>query len=416
MNNLDSHCAADKPDHNGRENDFRPMVDMADPHLLNSVFKTQDMGNSFLSPSGQLTITDPFKEIASTFNNDNFKNGTWTISETISPDQFSLNISFKASDAAICDSQASSAAQSAIDSSSAGSSTAGDTGATKSNGDSANSVATTPGDQGQAPATASDGNTTSTVSTAESASSVKSGDSNVTASADNSNSVSQVQTGDTLATDPVTGAPRSVAALESMMGTNPGTGGNDVIIPDMKYIGLTKIRDHATPEQLAAGLEGIPVLNSGTITSSDALKKWVDSLGAEEQSHPGSITLIEGANEVNNWPVQFDGKTGPEAAIAQQQALYQAVHENSTLQEAGTKVVLGTSLDWAATGNWGKFNANPISSTYRWPTRRHNERSSLPFGFDTSPRPSHQPEQPLWLIHRCQRKSSRIRHQRSGDL
>lgn len=74
------------------------MVDLADPWLMNQVFKPQNScAQSPWSQSGELMFNDPFKQFESAWNNNNndYKNGTWNFSETISKDQFSLNISFK---------------------------------------------------------------------------------------------------------------------------------------------------------------------------------------------------------------------------------------------------------------------------------------------------------------------------------
>ena len=49
------------------------------------------------------------------------------------------------------------------------------------------------------------------------------------------------------------------------------------------------------------------------------------------QAVPGSVIAIEGANEVNNWPVTYNGVSGLQGALALQQDLYAAVHANPAL-------------------------------------------------------------------------------------
>lgn len=98
MSNLESNqCGADRIQQPAPEqNTQKPMVDMADPYLMNQVFKPQDSSApSPWSQSGELMFNDPFKQIESAWNNNDYKNGTWNISETISKDQFSFNMSFK---------------------------------------------------------------------------------------------------------------------------------------------------------------------------------------------------------------------------------------------------------------------------------------------------------------------------------
>lgn len=76
------------------EHSSTPMVDMADPKLMSSVFKQAFKSNISNSETGDIIFDSPFKNLEA-WEKGKFKNGTLSISETISPDNFSLNISFK---------------------------------------------------------------------------------------------------------------------------------------------------------------------------------------------------------------------------------------------------------------------------------------------------------------------------------
>jgi hypothetical protein len=58
----------------------------------------------------------------------------------------------------------------------------------------------------------------------------------------------------------------------------------------------------------------------------------VSRMHAFETSHPGAIAMIEGPNEVNNWPVTYGGRGGKAGALAFQRALSKAVRADPVLR------------------------------------------------------------------------------------
>lgn len=60
----------------------------------------------------------------------------------------------------------------------------------------------------------------------------------------------------------------------------------------------------------------------------DVVIAWLDAF---EAKFPGQILAVEGPNEVNHWPVDFNGVSGRDGAIAYQAALYKAVHADPKL-------------------------------------------------------------------------------------
>jgi hypothetical protein len=103
----------------------------------------------------------------------------------------------------------------------------------------------------------------------------------------------------------------------------------------MKFLGLNAMRDMgaqnaAVYDTMAnAGFKfdffapgGQYELDVGTLTQ---------RLHSFAANHPGSIVSLEGANEVNNWPLTYNGMTGNAGAAAYQQAFFNAASGDSLL-------------------------------------------------------------------------------------
>ena len=138
----------------------------------------------------------------------------------------------------------------------------------------------------------------------------------------------------------------------------------------LNYLGVRFVRDHAIgpkmqPESLqnfekfgAAGISFDMIVNGGDIPRNLA------NLSAYEQKHPGAIHAIEGPNEVNNWPVSYDGKTGTAGAVAYQQALYDAVKADPVLKD----VPVYNFTNWPYSAGKSDFaNIHPYAKKGRQP-------------------------------------------------
>ena len=97
------------------------------------------------------------------------------------------------------------------------------------------------------------------------------------------------------------------------------------VISAMQYLGLSTLRD-VTPDPTYAPTWAAygAIANAGikfdflTQVSGDLnLSTIISSLHAFEAVHPGSIAAIEGPNELNIYPVTYNGITDPYAAGAQ---------------------------------------------------------------------------------------------------
>jgi hypothetical protein len=99
------------------------------------------------------------------------------------------------------------------------------------------------------------------------------------------------------------------------------------VISDLAYLGITNIRDQL-PQ---AGSSSIPIQNEATALNTMAadgikfdlgiyttdVQADIASLNAMETADPGSIIAVEGPNEVNNFPVSYNGATGVAAGTPQ---------------------------------------------------------------------------------------------------
>lgn len=160
------------------------------------------------------------------------------------------------------------------------------------------------------------------------------------------------------------------------MGVNIHVGETDTpyrnlsqIIAALRDLGTDNVRDSAQAfppggngrfARLArAGLQFDFILRGSIGTK----LRWLDSL---EQRFAGSVSAIEGPNEVNNWPVRFDGKTGTAAAVAFQAKLYAAVKADPVL--AAVPVYNFTDYP-AAAGRADFANIHPYPKHGRQPMR-----------------------------------------------
>jgi hypothetical protein len=119
------------------------------------------------------------------------------------------------------------------------------------------------------------------------------------------------------------------------------------VLADLRYLGLNQVRDGLTDgqngsapfasfETLAkAGVQFTFVAQASTSAELSALVALYDQL---QQAAPGSVAAVEGANEINNQPVRFDGVGGIQGALDLQAALYKAVH--------GDPLLAGTAVDY----------------------------------------------------------------------
>ncbi len=160
-------------------------------------------------------------------------------------------------------------------------------------------------------------------------------------------------------------APEAASTFVQNLGINthlgyPRTayyGQSQNVISALQYLGINTIRDEppgynhdptttaATNAVAAAGVQLDALLvGNGAVDITDTIAETA----AFEQAYPGSIAAIEGPNEINGWPITYDGITDNYAAGVQvTQDLWTAVHNNPSLEAVP---VYALTLSYGITG------------------------------------------------------------------
>jgi hypothetical protein len=151
------------------------------------------------------------------------------------------------------------------------------------------------------------------------------------------------------------------------------------VIADLHYLGITQVRDGISNgaggsapvssyiSMAQAGIQFTFLLSSNDHSNADILAQLA-LFNQVEAAAPGSIIALEGPNEINNFPVTFDGSTGLAGALAMQAALYADVAADPTLAgvavdyftgyDAGT-IALGPLLPAAGLANFDNQHPYP---------------------------------------------------------
>jgi len=176
--------------------------------------------------------------------------------------------------------------------------------------------------------------------------------------------------------------------------TNTAYGNLSAVRSGLSYLGFQNVRDGAdgaTSGSLAANKTlasqgvhfDIEVPTPATLSS---FHTYVDQL---QSAYPGAITSIEGPNEVNGWPVTYNGLTGTAGAIALQTDLYNMLRADPLFAKTPIyNFTLASSnlSDYQALGNLsGIANAMPQHYYYGggsvagwWPTELSFAQAVVP--------------------------------------
>jgi hypothetical protein len=133
-------------------------------------------------------------------------------------------------------------------------------------------------------------------------------------------------------------------------------------LTDLRYLGTTNARDSYDPTQASIystlGQAGIKfdfvMYAGGSVTISD-IQTELSQLDQLESAAPGSVAAVEGPNEVNNWPITYNGQTSLGSAITFQTDLYSLAHADSSLP--GVKVYYFTGY------GMGSYASGPNPAT-----------------------------------------------------
>ena len=138
-----------------------------------------------------------------------------------------------------------------------------------------------------------------------------------------------------------------------------------LVINELNYLGIDHVRElmggtdayaQNIYQQLAANGDKFDfIVSTGGAQDLAATMTTLDLIA---QTNPGAIVSVEGSNEINLWPITYNGLTGMAAGVAWQQALYAAVKADPNL--AGLPVINltlggGTPEEYQALGNLSAF-------------------------------------------------------------
>ena len=129
------------------------------------------------------------------------------------------------------------------------------------------------------------------------------------------------------------------------------------VVSDLQYLGISHVRDslidasHLPSYELAAsrGITFTFIMGGGsqTTASMNATLGLVQQVAATAQ---GSVKAVEGPNEINNWPVTYNGVTGLQGALNLQGDLYGAVHGDPALKNVAVDYFTGYDAGSVAAG------------------------------------------------------------------
>jgi hypothetical protein len=136
------------------------------------------------------------------------------------------------------------------------------------------------------------------------------------------------------------------------------------VISDLAFLGIDQVRDanlnpanqgQSSYAALAvAGIKFDLIVGGGR-----PISQSMASLDAFVQAHPGAVEAVEGPNEVNNWPITYNGLSGDPAYIAFQSALDGAVKGDSLLSGA---FVYGLTGSYAIVSGFDFANIHPYAN------------------------------------------------------
>ncbi len=149
-----------------------------------------------------------------------------------------------------------------------------------------------------------------------------------------------------MATTNVTSTPQpmTAAAFINTLGIDghvstgaSGYGNTTNVLNDLNYLGLHNVRDGdngalSTLITMAkAGVKFDFLMAGGGSLTTATIQNEFSVIDQVAQAVPGSVLAVEGANEINNFPVTYNGVSGAQGAINMQQAIYSMAHADASL-------------------------------------------------------------------------------------
>jgi hypothetical protein len=143
------------------------------------------------------------------------------------------------------------------------------------------------------------------------------------------------------------------------------------ILADINYLGIYHARDNVPNingglpyvhgRQSMEMLMGAGVQFDMAFASKRDIQEQIDMVKSLKATHPDSIVAVEGPNEINNFPVTYQGLTGETAALNYQRDLYSMVHADSALSGIPVYFLTGASQQSTIAGLGNFANDHPYT-------------------------------------------------------
>jgi hypothetical protein len=154
-------------------------------------------------------------------------------------------------------------------------------------------------------------------------------------------------------------------------------------LADMQYLGIINLRDSYNSywESIytALGDAGIKfdflMATGGTWTTS-TLQSAISAINSFVATAPGSVCALEGPNEINNWPITYNGVGGLQGGVNFQKDLYSMAHSDSSLP--GAVVYYFTGYDYGIISGGPGPNPETTSDLADYDNQHPYLRSGVP--------------------------------------
>ncbi|WP_158930077.1 hypothetical protein [Acidisphaera sp. S103] len=130
-----------------------------------------------------------------------------------------------------------------------------------------------------------------------------------------------------------------------------GYGNTTNVLSDLSYLGIDNVRDGedgslATLETMAAaGIKFDFLLAGGGTYVPSVITGELSVIDEVEASTAGSVYAVEGANEINNFPITYNGVGGQTGAVDMQEAIYSYTKADTNLPGVNVFYFTGYSGD-----------------------------------------------------------------------
>jgi hypothetical protein len=144
--------------------------------------------------------------------------------------------------------------------------------------------------------------------------------------------------------------------------TDGGYANLNNVTADLAYLGIWNVRDGISQGQGGSaplssyiwlankGVKFTFLSGSGGSWTDATLQEFLWQVDQVNEAVPGSVVAVEGPNEINNFPMTFDGVGGLQGAVNCQTALYAAAHADPNLPGVTVDYFTGYGASGLANG------------------------------------------------------------------